>query len=72
MAKILITVCFLHVLLGMVPNPPEFSLLILFLMAYHHGHFLASSLEFISFFAMAFLGGCTVSYLKALAYNAQN
>jgi len=37
-------------------NSPEFSLLKILLLAYHHSHFLATTLDFTSFFTMAFLG----------------
>ena len=38
------------------PNSPELSLLKFLLLAYHHSHFLATTLDFTSFFTMAFLG----------------
>jgi len=37
-------------------NSPELSLLKNFPLAYHHSHFLVATLDFTSFFTMAFLG----------------
>jgi len=59
MAKFLIT----KIQVNLVPNPregntnlPELSLLKVFPLAYHHSHFLATTLDFTSFFTMASLG----------------
>ena len=38
------------------PNSPELSLLNFLPLTYHYSHFLAATLDFTSFFAMAFLG----------------
>jgi len=38
-------------------NLPELSLLKFLPLAYHHSHFLATTLDFTSFFTTAFLGG---------------
>jgi len=37
-------------------NSPKLSLLKILSLAYHHSHFLAATLDFTSFFIMAFLG----------------
>jgi len=37
-------------------NSPELLLLKILPLAYHHNHFLAATLDFTSFFTMAFLG----------------
>ena len=42
--------------LVLVPNSPELSLLKFLPLTYHHSHFLAATLDFTSFFTMAFLG----------------
>jgi len=61
-------------------NSPELSLLKILLLAYHHSHFLAATLDFTSFFTMAFLGphivlqlgcfglDCTRQEAKVLVY----
>jgi len=49
---------------NLVPNPseatyinfPELSLLKFLILTYHHSHFFAATLDFTSFFTMAFLG----------------
>ena len=38
------------------PNSPELLLLKFLPLTYHHSHFLAATLDFTSFFTMAFLG----------------
>jgi len=50
--------CLLHILLRFVTdiNLPELSLIKFLLLAYHYSHFLAATLDFTSFFTMAFLG----------------
>ena len=40
----------------MAQNSPELSLLKFLQLTYHHSHFLAATLDFTSFFTMAFLG----------------
>ena len=40
----------------MAQNSPELSLLKFLPLTYHHSHFLAATLDFTSFFTMAFLG----------------
>jgi len=40
----------------LAPNSPELSLLKFLPIAYHHSHFLAATLDFTSFFTLAFLG----------------
>ena len=45
--------CLFH---DLAPNLPEFLLLKCLDLAYHHSHFLATTLDFTSFFTMAFLG----------------
>ena len=54
MVKILITT--VQVNLVLAQNSPELSLLKFLLLTYHHSHLLAATLDFTSFFTMAFLG----------------
>ena len=61
MVKILITTIQVNLVpLGqLAQNSPELSLLKFLPLTYHHSHFLAATLDFTSFFTMAFLGGRT-------------
>jgi len=43
-------------------NLPKLLLLKFLLLAYHHSHFLAATLDFTSFFTMAFLGAAMLCY----------
>jgi len=43
-------------------NFPELSLLKFLLLTYHHSHFLATTLDFTSFFTMTFLGAAHFFY----------
>ena len=43
------------VMIVLAPNIPELSLLIFLPLTYHHSHFLAATLDFTSFFTIAFL-----------------
>ena len=58
MVKILITTIQVNLVpLGqLAQNSPELSLLKFLPLTYHHSHFLAATLDFTSFFTMAFLG----------------
>jgi len=47
-------------------NSPELSLLKILPLAYHHSHFLVATLDFTSFFTMAFLGPHTFFYSWAV------
>jgi len=47
-------------------NSPELSLLKFLLLTYHHSHFLTVTLNFTSFFTMAFLGAAHFSYSLAV------
>jgi len=47
-------------------NSPELSLLKFLPLAYHHSHFLAATLDFTSFFTIAFLGATTFFYSWAV------
>ena len=66
MAKILITT----IQVNLVPNPsgggntnsPELLLLKFLPLTYHHSHFLAATLDFTSFFTIAFLGAALFFY----------
>ena len=58
--------CLLHVLLGFSTKFPEFSFLKFVLLIYHHSHFLAATLDFMSFFTMAFLGATHFFYSSAV------
>jgi len=55
MAKFLITTILVKRGKGNT-NSPELSLLKILPLAYNHSHFLATTLDFTSFFTMAFLG----------------
>ena len=57
MVKILITTIQVNLVpLGqLAQNSPELSLLKILLLTYHHSHFLAATLDFTSFFTIAFL-----------------
>ena len=43
--------------LVLAQNSPELSLLKILPLTYHHSHFLATTLDFTSFFTLAFFGG---------------
>jgi len=47
-------------------NSPELSLLKFLLLPYHHIHILAATLDFTSFFTMAFLGAAHFFYSWAV------
>jgi len=47
-------------------NSPELSLLKCLLLAYHHSHFLAATLDFTSFSTMVFLGATHFIYSLAV------
>jgi len=47
-------------------NSPELSLLKILPLAYHHSHFLAATLDFTSFFPMAFFGAAHFFYSWAV------
>jgi len=69
--KILITTIQICVAFSMfhydlAPNSPELSSLKFLLLAYHHSHFLAATLDFTSFFIMAFLGAVHLFYSWAV------
>ena len=56
MVKILITTIQMNLVpLGLGTNSPELSLLKFLPLTYHHSHFLAATLDFTSFFTIAFL-----------------
>ena len=44
----------------------ELSLLNFFPLTYHHSHFLATTLDFTSFFTLVFLGGACLFYSLAV------
>ena len=48
------------------PNSPELSLLKFLPLTYHHSHFLAATLEFTSFFTIAFLRAALFFYSLAV------
>ena len=48
------------------PNPPEFLLLKFLPLTYHHSHFLAATLDFTSFFTIAFLRAALFFYNLAV------
>ena len=70
MAKILI----MTIQVNLVPNPsgggnansPELSKLKFLPLTYHHSHFLAATLDFTSFFILAFLGAALFFYSLAV------
>ena len=47
-------------------NLPKLSLLKFLLLTYHHNHFLATTLDFTSFFTMTFLGAAHFFYSLAI------
>jgi len=51
-------------------NSPELSLLKILPLAYHHSYFLAATLDFTSFFTMAFLGPQTILQLDYITFIA--
>ena len=53
------------------PNSPELSLLKFLPLTYHHSHFLAATLDFTSFFTMAFLGAAHffIAWLFLIRYH---
>ena len=72
MVKILITTIQVNLVpLGLAPNSPELSLLKFLPLTYHHSHFLAATLDFTSFFTMAFLGAAPffTAWLFLIRYN---
>ena len=62
MVKILI----MTIQVNFVPNLPELSLLKFLPLTYHHSHFLAATLDFTSFFTIAFLRGAHFFYSLAV------
>ena len=48
------------------PNSPELSLLQFLPLTYPHSHFLATTLDFTSFFTIAFLGAALFFYSLAV------
>ena len=48
------------------PNSPELSLLKFLPLTYHHSHFLAATLDFTSFFTIAFLRAAHFFYSLAV------
>ena len=65
--KILITIQVNLVLLGqLAQNSPELSLLKFLPLTYHHSHFLAATLDFTSFFTIAF-SRAALPFLNSLA-----
>ena len=64
--------CLLQVSLGYsAPNSPELSLLKLLPLTYYHSHFLATTLDFTSFFTMAFFGAAPffTAWLLLISYH---
>ena len=56
MVKILITTIQMNLVpFGLAQNSPELSLLKFLPLTYHHSHFLVATLDFTSFFTIAFL-----------------
>ena len=68
MVKILITTIQVYFLCRLVlaQNSPELSLLKLLPLTYHHSHFLAATLDFTSFFTIAFLRAARFFYSLAV------
>ena len=50
-------------------NSPELSLLKFLPLTYHHSHFLAATLDFTSFFTIAFLRAAHFFYSLAVDFN---
>ena len=77
MAKILITTIQVNSVPNLIvtcgggnTNSAESSLLKFWPLTYHHSHFLAATLDFASFFTMAFLGAALIFYsLTILIYT---
>ena len=67
MVKILITTIQVNLCQDQAaPSSPELSLLKFLPLTYNHSHFLAATLDFTSFFTIAFLGAALFFYSLAI------